>query len=302
MSSAATTKPQSFFEKNHLLLRRLHSLTGIVPIGVFLIAHLVTNSSILWGKVGMRQAGHDMTMVQGGVTYFQKEVQWINEQVPHLLLIEITLWTALAYHSILGFYYARTGRTNVSAYAYQSNWRYTLQRISGYFGILFIIYHIGTLRWGWSFLTPGGTTWSHEFAASTMALALRGGESFTPAGIAVSLFYLISVSLLVFHFANGLWTAAITWGLTISQSAQKRWGYVCAGLGAGLMLAAWSAVVGFATLSPTEAKKFELEYHKKYGGPAAVEKLGKPAAGPLSSPSAGPSTNAERESVPVQGQ
>jgi succinate dehydrogenase / fumarate reductase cytochrome b subunit len=294
MSSAATTKPQSFLERNHLLLRRLHSLTGIVPIGVFLIAHLVTNSSILWGKVGMRQAGHDMTMVQGGVTYFQKEVQWINEQVPHLLLIEITLWTALAYHSILGFYYARTGRTNVAAYAYQSNWRYTLQRISGYFGILFIIYHIGTLRWGWSFLTPGGTTWSHEFAASTMALALRGGEDFTAAGIAVSLFYLVSVSLLVFHFANGLWTAAITWGLTISQTAQKRWGYVCAGLGAGLMLAAWSSVVGFATLSPEQAKNFELEYHKKYGAPGAVEKLTKPVPAP--------STGAARESVPVQGQ
>jgi hypothetical protein len=70
--------------------------------------------------------------------------------------------------------------------------------------------------------------------------------------------YLVGVSLLVFHFANGLWTAAITWGITISRNAQRRWGYVCAGLGAALMGAAWAAVIGFATLDPALAREAEL--------------------------------------------
>jgi succinate dehydrogenase / fumarate reductase cytochrome b subunit len=252
------TNRQGFLEKHHFLVRRLHSLTGIVPIGVFLIAHLVTNSSLAWGKFGLRAEGAGMGIQDGGYKYFQKEVAWINNEVPHLLLIEITLWVSIAFHSLLGLYYARTGKSNTTRYAYQDNRRYTLQRWSGYIGILFIFYHVATLRWGWTFLVPGGTRWSHDFSASTLVAALQGSkEGWTAAGLVVSLGYFIGVSLLVFHFANGLWTAAITWGLTISESAQKRWGVVCFGLGVGLMAAAWSALGAALVASYPDARAVE---------------------------------------------
>lgn len=261
---------QSWFERNYFLLRRLHSLSGIVPIGVFLIVHLLTNSSIGWGKAGLRGLHPEDGLVEGGVRYFHKEVVWINEQIPHLVLIEVTLWAAIAFHSILGVMYALSGKSNTGSYGYMANRRYTLQRISGYVGILFIFYHVATLRWGWTFLVPGGTQWSHEFAASSLALALRGGENMTAAGLAVSLFYFIGASLLVFHFANGLWTAGITWGLTVSRASQRRWGYVCTALGAGLMVAAWASVIGFATLNPERARQVELEAKKGHAAPAAA--------------------------------
>lgn len=244
----------SLFERHHFLLRRLHSLTGVAPIGMFLLVHLTTNSSIVWGLLDSRKAeyGH------AGVATFQHEVNFIHA-IPFLLLIEVFgLWLPIAFHSILGIYYARTGKSNTAAYGYQSNWRYTLQRVSGYVGVLFIFYHVATLRWGWTFLVPGGTTWGAEAAASTMALALRGSETgVTGAGLAVSIGYLLGASLLVFHFANGLWTAAITWGVTVSAAAQRRWGYVCAGLGVAMMVMAWSAVIGFATLDVKEARGTE---------------------------------------------
>jgi succinate dehydrogenase / fumarate reductase cytochrome b subunit len=44
---------------------------------------------------------------------------------------------------------------------------------------------------------------------------------------AVVLFYLLGIWSAVFHLANGLWTSAIAWGLTVSRTAQKRWGHVC---------------------------------------------------------------------------
>lgn len=240
----------SWFERNHFLFRRLQSLTGIVPIGVFLIAHLTTNSSILWGGFALRGGeGDKVAAGGGGAYYFAKEVVWINEQIPHLLLIEIALWVSIAFHAGLGLVYAMSGKSNVSRYPYKDNWRYTLQRVSGYIGIVFIFYHVATLRWGWSFLVPGGAVWSHHASASTLALALRGSaEGMTTWGLLVSLFYMLGVTMLVFHFANGLWTAAITWGVTISANAQKRWGRVCVAIGAGLMLAAWGSVIGFATL------------------------------------------------------
>ncbi len=254
----------SFLDRHHFLLRRLHSLTGILPIGVFLIAHLTTNSSLLWGKWALRGQGekypfgHDgVTVLEGGTAYFQKEVAWINEQVPHLLLIEIVLWASIAFHAVLGVVYARSGRTNTGAYAYGSNWRYRLQRISGYFGILFIFYHVATLRWGWTWLVPSGARWSHDYAASSLALALKGGG--VGWGTVVGLFYFLGVSLLVFHFANGLWTAAITWGLTVSKKAQERWGVVCLGLGAGLMVMGWASLAGALLLDPAEARTIESQ-------------------------------------------
>lgn len=261
---------QSWYERNYFLIRRLHSLTGIVPIGVFLIAHLVTNSSLAWGKFGIRPGdGEGLDLTTGGITYFQKEVSWINTQIPHLLLIEITLWAAIIFHSVFGVLIAMQGKTNTARYNYQSNWRYTLQRISGYIGIFFIFYHVATLRWGWSWLVPGGTTWSHHYAVSTLTTALRGGADFTAAGIAVSVFYFLGITMLIYHFANGLWTAAITWGITISAPAQRNWGYACFAIGAGLMLAGWSALGAALVHDPAVSRAVEQSMSKGKGEAAA---------------------------------
>lgn len=247
---------------NHFILRRLHSLTGVVPTGVFLISHLLTNSSVAWGNLDSRagEYGH------GGVATFQHEVKFIHS-IPYLFIIEVFgLWLPIAFHSILGFYYALSGKSNIASYSYQDNWRYTLQRISGYLGILFIFYHIATLRWGWTFLIPGGAKWDHNFAASTLAQALQGGtDGITGAGLAISAFYFIGVSLLVFHFANGLWTAAITWGITVSVPAQKRWGIMCAGLGIALMAMAWASVIGYVRLDVSAARQTEQRMLDAHG-------------------------------------
>jgi len=42
--------------------------------------------------------------------------------------------------------------------------------------------------------------------------------------------YPIGILASCYHLANGFWTAAITWGLTVSAGAQRRWGLVCGGL------------------------------------------------------------------------
>ena len=274
MASGETpgSEPSHASIQRHFLLRRLHSLTGIVPIGVFLIAHLTTNSSLAWGRFALRGEGEGLSVAQGGAKYFQHEVSWINEQVPHLLLIEIVLWVSIAFHSILGLAYAASGKGNVKRYAYQDNWRYSLQRLTGYVGILFIAYHVATLRWGWTFLVPEGTRWSHNFSASTLAAALQGStEGYTAPGVAVSALYMVGVTALVYHFANGLWTAAITWGLTISTKAQRRWGVACAAIGLGLMGAAWSALLAAMTLDYGQAHEVEKHRYIEEHGAGAYE-------------------------------
>ncbi|NLW24067.1 MAG: succinate dehydrogenase, partial [Clostridia bacterium] len=34
----------NFFEKHYFLLRKLHVITGVLPVGVFLLVHLTINS------------------------------------------------------------------------------------------------------------------------------------------------------------------------------------------------------------------------------------------------------------------
>lgn len=251
-TSATAPASNSFIERHYHLLRRLHSLSGVFPIGVFLIPHLTTNSSIVWGEVFNAKKYAEFGADSAGVATFQHEVNFIHD-LPALIFIEIfVLWLPIAYHSILGVYFARSGRSNTDRYGYQDNWRYTMQRATGYLGVLFLFMHISSLRWGWTY---GGImpSFDADNAASSTALHLQGGvlPYFNAA------FYLVCVLALVFHFANGLWTAAITWGLTISKQAQQRWGVVCAGVGVALAAAGVSAVIGFTTLDASKAETVE---------------------------------------------
>lgn len=268
-TAATATAGNSFLERHYHLLRRLHSLTGVFPIGVFLIPHLTTNSSIVWGEVFNAKKYAEFGAGSAGVATFQHEVNFIHD-LPALIFIEIfVLWLPIAYHSILGVYFARSGRANTERYGYQANWRYTMQRATGYLGVIFLFMHISSLRWGWTY---GGImpSFDADNAASSTALHLQGGvlPYFNAA------FYLVCVLALVFHFANGLWTAAITWGLTISKQAQQRWGVVCTAIGVALAAAGTTAIVGFTTLDASSAAEIENKMQ------AEVAVLSEPAANP----------------------
>ncbi len=259
-------------DRHAFLLRRLHSLSGVVPIGVFMMIHLTTNASIMWGLIKGDKYGD----VHAGAVTFQHEVDFIHS-MPGLILIEIFgLWLPIAFHAVLGVYYASKGKGNLQRYSHQNNWRYTFQRLTAWVGLFFIFWHVATLRWGWTFLLPQGVIWDAEFAGSTLAAIFQGlpidaGYAMNPAespnamaAVVVSAAYMIGVSALVFHLANGLWTAAITWGITLSAKAQQRWGFVCAGLGVALMGAAWAAIIGYMTIDYDDALDAERYLQEKH--------------------------------------
>ena len=276
----------SFLDRHYFLLRRLHSLSGVAPIGLFLFPHLTTNSSIVWGNklndpdvsaTALEAAG---IAPHAGVETFQHEVEFIHN-LPALILIEIgVLFLPIAFHAILGIWFASTGRINVDRYGSQNNWRYTLQRLSGYLGVVFIFLHITSLRFGWTYggLMPA---FDPHAASSSVAVHMQEGSL----GLFVPLFYLVSVLALVFHFANGLWTAAITWGLTISAAAQRRWGYACAAIGVLLSGAGIAAIVGFTTLDIEQARTIEELMHSSKAADTSSAVAGEPAAATLGSAS-----------------
>ena len=240
----------SFMSRHYFLLRRLHSLSGIVPVGLFVIAHLFTN----------------FQMIRGGEA-FQHEVDFIHG-IPALLFVEIGLWLGIGFHAVLGVYYMVGAKHNVKHYPYMDNWRYTLQRVTAWVALIFIFLHIATLRWRWDlfgWFTPfyhrmsaaGAPGHSHGDVPMSMPLTAYALQY----SWVVVLFYVIGVLSVVFHWCNGLWTAAITWGATISEAAMRRWGYICAGLGIALTLFMGGAIVGalrYDLLNDTTPKQREV--------------------------------------------
>lgn len=197
--------------RQEFLLRRLHSLAGLIPIGAFLAFHLGTNALVSLNGV----AGHDL---------FQEQVDRIHALGPLLYPVEILfIFAPLAFHAGLGVKMWLQGRPNTTHYPYWGNIRYTLQRVTGVMALLFILIHLWQMHWLGGLLPVGGY-FRAEQATGTAAGVIQ--ERFWVAPV-----YLIGTLAASFHFANGIWTGLITWGVTVGREAQRRAGYVCAVIG-----------------------------------------------------------------------
>ncbi|MCG3179337.1 MAG: Succinate dehydrogenase cytochrome b558 subunit [Phycisphaerae bacterium] len=206
-------------ERYHFALRRLHSLTGVIPIGAFLIEHMLTNFGV----------------VVGGPTKYNEDVSLIH-RIPWLAVVEwVFIFLPIAFHAGYGMFITFTGKSNVRIYPYGGNIRYTLQRIAGVFLLVFIIVHMASYRF--NYLLPGGEVFSAEHAARITA------EHLTNPWIVG--FYVLGVLSAVFHFSNGLWTFLITWGVTLGPAAQRKSGFVCAAIGAALGVMGISSLFWF---------------------------------------------------------
>lgn len=176
-------------KSNHFLIRRIHSLLGLVPIGIFLTFHMFLNLSAQYGPEQYNKVIHTM------------------QSVPGIFIIElVVIFIPILFHAIYGAWVVYTGQSNVLRYKYARNWFYLIQRISGIYTLLFVVVHVFVLRFG-----------EANFAALQSFVA-------NPLGF---LFYALGVLFAIFHFTNGLWAFAITWGITVGPHAQKVWTYVC---------------------------------------------------------------------------
>ena len=93
-------------------------------------------------------------------------------------------------------------------------------------------------------------------AASTAALAMQ-------ANLVWPILYAIGIAACVFHFANGVWTMGITWGVWVSPQAQRRADIIVSGLGVLVLLIGFSALGGFMSLNATEAEAIENRMYKE---------------------------------------
>lgn len=245
MNEASSPAPSSagFLARNEFLLRRLHSLSGLIPVGAYMVVHLLTNASVL----------------ESSAT-FQKNVYAIHSLGAILPLIEwVFIFIPILFHAIFGVLIIRGGLPNSSTYKYTSNIRYTLQRATGMIAFVFIVWHVfhmhGWLHSEWWLNGVAhpllGGMFSPYNAASSAAEAMR------VSGI-VPLLYAIGVLSCVFHLANGIWTFGITWGVWVTPAAQRWANVVCLVFGLALGAVGLGALGGFAAkVDVKEAKQDE---------------------------------------------
>ena len=183
--------------ERHFWLRRLHSLSGIVPIGGFLAFHLWENYAATKGA----DAYNEMTRTL--------------QRVPFAVILEIAVIALpLAFHAIYGLFVTSTGSANLISSRYLRNWMYFSQRITGVILFAFILFHYWTTR-----LVQ---LQDHE------SLDLFRLVQASVANPWIYAFYVAGILSATLHLANGLWSFSIVWGLTVGPRAQRRMMFVSA--------------------------------------------------------------------------
>jgi len=203
------------------VLRKLHQLSGIVPLGLFILEHFYTNSKAL-----------------NGAAAFNKAVEEL-QSIPYIVLVEtFGIFIPLIYHAVYGMVITIEARPNNLNYPYPRNWFYLIQRITGVILFFFITFHVLNFRFG---MIPGLNTVSVAHHPD-QAFGIVGGEF---RNAIIFLIYVIGITATGWHLANGIWFFLVDWGITIGERAQRLTGYACIAAGAVLLFVGINAAVAF---------------------------------------------------------
>lgn len=192
--------------------RRLHSLLGVIPVGLFLMQHLVVNHFATGGEESFNKAAHFM------------------ESLPFRYFLEVfVIFLPLLFHAIYGIYVAFTAKNNVSKYSFFRNWMFMLQRFTGIVTLIFITWHVWETRVAALFGAQVNFQMMESILSSPFMLW----------------FYIIGVVSTIFHFANGLWSFAVSWGITVTPRSQVISTYVTMGIFVALSIVGLRAIFAF---------------------------------------------------------
>lgn len=229
----------SFLGRHQFLIYRLFSLSGIFPVGGYVIIHLLTNATVL----------------DSPATY-QGKVDMIHSLGIILPIVEwVFIFIPILFHAAVGWLIISGMVANVGSYPYMTNIRYTLQRVTGMIAFFFILWHVWHMHQLGA--AVGGGNFDAHHASSSAASALQSA--------AVIVGYIVGTLSAVYHLANGIWTFGITWGIWTSERAMRGASYVC--LAFGLLLAGlgMGALAGMSSVDIPKAIETEkrMEYFRR---------------------------------------
>jgi len=198
--------------------RRLNSLTGIIPVGLFLLEHFLSNAE-----------------ATNGVAAYNQQVKFLTG-LPFRLWMEIFgIFIPLAFHALYGVYVWWRGENNVVEYPLAGNWFYTVQRYTGLAILFYVAYHIWYMRFA-------GVHLVEHYDASFWKVQT---ELSHPLALAA---YVVGVIAASWHFGYGLFLFCAKWGIVTGMRAQKRAQI------AGIALSVLLSLMGLASIYAFTAK------------------------------------------------
>lgn len=219
--------------RENYVLHKIHSLTGIIPVGYYMVQHLVLNSYSLAGP----------EKFNGVINFFESLPKFF------LLIVEaVAIWLPLLFHAVYGLFIAARAQPNFigTKYGWSQNRMFVFQRWTGIFLFLALIVHVCT------------TTVTKYVTGNADVLKYAAWhEKLTSYGYAWLIFYLLLVLCSSYHLAYGIWNFCIRWGITISESAQVKVQKISLAAFVGITIIGWGALAGFLMNKPAEVKSME---------------------------------------------
>jgi len=196
------------------LPRRLHALSGLVPVGAFLLFHLAVNASAMRGAAAYDEAVHRL------------------QRLPFSLALEVALvFAPMAYHALYGLYLAATRPTGDPGARPGRRRLAIFQRATGIPLFAYVLFHLWTTRLvGVREHDHAGVDLFHWMQALYSAPWIRTA-------------YVFGLLCATGHFSAGLWLSAEDWGLARTPAARAAAGALAAAVFVSL------AILGLRTLS-----------------------------------------------------
>lgn len=212
-----------FLNRESFVWHKLHSLTGIVPVGFYMIQHLTLNSFSLMGP------GH-----------FDAVIKFFGELMPKHILwaLEIgVLAIPILYHGIYGLFITQRAQSNVflPKYRHRENAMYTLQRYTGVALFLLLIAHVSS------------TTINSKIHGEEVIKYAAWHEMLTSHGYIVLILYMIGIVLASYHLSYGIWNFCIRWGIVVSEKSQLVLRKCSSVVFVAVTVLGWAALIGFVT-------------------------------------------------------
>ena len=179
---------------SYFLTRRIHSLTGLVPVGLFLVYHLYLQ-----------------LYLHSGAKVYNEVINGFYDSPLAIWSLVIVVYIPLFFHAFFGIRLIFESKVQPS-YTYFSHLLYWLQRISGVGVLLFTIAHVWNAQLGPWVAGTWGTHFEH----------LSSGFADPDSGLITKAVYLLGTVGAVFHFSNGINTFCMTWGIALTPKSQIR--------------------------------------------------------------------------------
>jgi succinate dehydrogenase / fumarate reductase cytochrome b subunit len=229
------------------VLRRLHSLLGIIPVGAFLFEHiLVSNSTAITGA-----------------TAYARQVSFLAN-LPLVFFLELFgIWLPIAFHALYGFYIWYRGDGNSVAYPWSGNWMYTAQRWTGGIAFAYILWHTYTMRFTGVDLHDN-------------PMASFGKVQNEVVHTAQFLFYVAGLVAASWHFAYGIWLFSAKWGIVSGDKAQKRLLRACVVLFLVLCGAGFASLYSFRSRPLQDGGTNSAIVDASHGRPPGTPSHGRP--------------------------